>query len=432
MTRFFTIALSRTKSDMQRGYRYRIYPTVEQEDLLAKTFGCVRYVYNWGLNLKSELWKDEHKSIGVTELINRMASELKPEHEWLSEVNSQSLQYVLRQLATAYDNFFKGHNKYPKFKSKSGMQRFNCPQHCRVDFRKGILEIPKFTGKNALKCKFHRKFQGKIGRVTITKECDGRYYASILVDDNCGKLPKRPITPDTTMGIDTGIKSFAILSTGESFPSPHFSKNESAHMKRLQQSLSRKEKGSANFRKAKMRVARLHSKIAHRRSDFINKLTYRLTHESQVNTLCVEDLNIAGMVKNRHLAYSIEDASLGEFYRQLEYKSDWYGVNYQKIDRFAPSSKLCHVCGYKKANLKLSIRKWTCPDCGTCHDRDINAAINIKNFGLKALLAEREDVKPVEKPTMDDRSARQNLRSRASKKQEKSRGVSLEASESLA
>ena len=414
---------------MQRGYRYRIYPNAEQEVLMAKTFGCVRYVYNWGLNLKSKLWKEEQKSISRFELQDLMQRELKKEHEWLKEVNSQSLQFAVKQLSDAYNLFFKGTGKYPKLKSKFGVQKFNCPQHNRVDFRKGLLEIPKFTGKNAIKCKFHQKFQGRIIRVTITKECDGRYYATILVDDNFCKLPKKPITSDTTMGIDTGIKSFAILSTGEAIPSPHFSKNESAHLKRLQQSLSRKKKGSANFRKAKLRVARLHSKIAHRRSDFIHKLTYRLTHESQVNTICVEDLNIKGMVKNHHLAYSIEDASLGEFYRQLEYKSDWYGVNYQKIDRFAPSSKQCHVCGYKNTSLKLSTRVWTCPDCGTHHDRDINAAINIKHFGLKALLTEREDVKPVEKPTMDDRAM--HLRSRTSKKQEKSRGICPEASESL-
>ena len=418
---------------MERGYRYRIYPTDEQEVLMAKTFGCVRFVYNWGLDLKSKLWNEEKQNINAVTLINRMAAELKPEYEWLSEVNSQSLQYVLRQLTTAYDNFFKGRAKFPNFKTKFGQQKFNCPQHCRVDFSKSLLEIPKFTGRNAIKCKFHRKFQGKIGRVTITKECDGRYYATILVDDNCGKLPKKPVTPDTTIGIDTGIKSFAILSTGETIPSPHFSKNESVHLKRLQQSLSRKKKGSVNFAKAKLRVARLHSKIAHRRSDFLHKLTYRLTHENQVSCICVEDLNIKGMVKNHHLAYSIEDASLGEFYRQLEYKSDWYGVDYRVIDRFAPSSKLCHVCGYKKTNLKLSIREWTCPDCGTHHDRDLNAAINIKHFGLSQTLpTERGKVKPVEKPTMDDRSARQNLRSSAPKKQEKSRGGSLEAAKSLA
>ena len=416
---------------MERGYRYRIIPNDEQKVLMAKTFGCVRFVYNWGLDLKQKLWKEEQKSIGAVELINRMASELKSEHEWLTEVNSQSLQYVLRQLTTAYDNFFKHKAKYPNFKSKFGQQKFNCPQHCRVDFRKGLLEIPKFTGKNAIRCKYHRTFHGRIKRVTICKECDGRYYATILVDDNFNALPQRSITEDTTIGIDTGIKSFAVLSTGEEIPTQHFSKNEKAHLARLQQSLSRKQKGSANYGKAKLRVARLHSRVKHRREDFLHKLTHRLTHENQVSCICVEDLNVKGMISNHHLAYSIQDAGLGEFYRQLEYKCQWYGVGYRVIDRFAPSSKLCHVCGYKKTDLKLSIRQWTCPECGTHHDRDVNAAINIKHIGLKALPTERGKVKPVERPTMDDRAM--HLKSSVPVKQEKSRSkCRSEAAESLA
>lgn len=425
------ICAIQTTHNMERGYRYRIYPTTEQEVLLAKTFGCVRFVYNWGLDLKQSLYKEGKQKVSAVALINRMASELKAEHEWLGEVNSQSLQYALRQLTTAYDNFFRGTAKYPNFKSKFGQQKFNCPQHCRVNFKQGRLEIPKFVGKNSIKCVFHRKFHGRIIRVTITKECDGRYYASILVDDNCSKLQKKPVTADTTIGIDTGIKSFAVLSTGESVASPTFSKNERKHLARLQQSLSRKKKGSANFAKAKLRVARLHSKIAHRRNDFLHKLTHRLTRESQASCICVEDLNIKGMVKNHHLAYSIEDAGLGEFYRQLSYKSDWYGVGYRVIDRFAPSSKLCHVCGYKKTDLKLSIRQWTCPECGTNHDRDVNAAINIKHIGLSALPTVRGKVKPVERPTMDDRAL--HLKSSVPVKQEKSRSkCNSEAAESLA
>lgn len=404
---------------MERGYRYRIYPTDEQKVLIAKTFGCVRFVYNWGLDIKKKLYKDDRKSISTFELAKRMASELKKEHEWLYEVNSQSLQYVLRQLNTAYDNFFKHKTKYPKFKSKFGQQTFHCLQHCKVDFHNGLLEIPKFTGKSAIRCKFHRTFHGRIKRVTICKECDGRYYATILVDDNFNELPPRPITEDTTIGIDTGIKSFAVLSTGEEIPTPHFSKNEKAHLARLQHSLSRKQKGSVNYGKAKLRVARVHSRIKHKREDFLHKLTHRLTHENQVSQICVEDLNVKGIMQNHHLAYSIHDAGLGEFYRQLEYKCKWYGVGYRVIDRFAPSSKLCHVCGYKKTDLKLSIRQWTCPECGTHHDRDVNAAINIKHIGLLALPTERGKVKPVERPTINDRAL--HLKSSVPVKQEKSR-----------
>ena len=416
---------------MERGYRYRIYPTDEQKVLMAKTFGCVRYVYNWGLALKKKLWEEEKKNISLYDLQERMAKELKQENEWLGEVNAQSLQYSLRQLNTAYDNFFKHGAKFPNFKSKFGQQKFNCPQKCYVDFKKGLLGIPKMRDDNAIRCKFHRKFKGRIKRVTICKECDGRYYATILVDDSVNPLPQKPITEETTIGIDTGLKSFAVLSTGEEIPTPNFSKNKKAHMARLQQSLSRKKKGSANFRKAKLRVAKLHSRIKHQREDFLHKLTHRLTHENQVSQICVEDLNVKGMTQNHHLAYSISDAGLGEFYRQLEYKCSWYGVAYTKIDRFAPSSKLCHVCGYKRPTLKLSIRQWTCPECGTHHDRDVNAAINIKYIGMNALPMERGKVKPVEKPTMDDRAL--HLKSSAPMKQEKSRSkCHSEAAESLA
>lgn len=420
---------------MERGYRYRIYPTPEQEVLILKTFGCVRFVYNWGLELKSRLWKEEQKGISRFELQDLMQKELKSKHEWLKEVNSQSLQFAVKQLTDAYNLFFKGTRRYPVFKSKYGRQKFNCPQHCRVDFKHGRLEIPKFLGNNSIKCVFHRRFTGKIGRVTITRECDGRYYATILVNDNCNALPKKPVLEETTIGIDTGLKSFAVLSTGETIDSPSFSKNEKKHLAALQHSLSRKVKGSSNYRKAKLRVARLHSKVSNRRSDFLHKLTHRLTRESQAGTICVEDLNIKGMTKNHHIAYSIVDAGLGEFYRQLSYKCDWYGVNYRVIGRFEPSSKQCHVCGYRRPKLSLSTRQWTCPSCGTRLDRDLNAAINIKNFGLrKTLPTERGEVKPVEKPTMDDRPARQDLKSSAPVKQEKYHGKSLcchEATESL-
>ena len=262
-----------------------------------------------------------------------MQKELKTKYEWLKEVNSQSLQFAVKQLTDAYNLFFKGTGRYPVFKSKYGRQKFNCPQHCRVDFKSGRLEIPKFMGRNSIKCVFHRRFTGKIGRVTITRECDGRYYVTILVNDNCNTLPKKPVSEETAIGIDTGLKSFAVLSTGETIDSPSFSKNEKKHLAALQHSLCRKVKGSSNYRKAKLRVARLHSKIANRRSDFLHKLTHRLTRKSQAGTICVEDLNVKGMTKNHHLAYSIEDAGLGEFYRQLSYKCEWYGVNYRVIGR---------------------------------------------------------------------------------------------------
>ncbi len=404
---------------MLRGYRYRIYPTEEEQVLLDKHFGCVRFVYNWALDTKQRAWKEEQKNLSEFDLVNKLQRELKNEHEWLREVNSESLSYAIRQMNTAYQNFFKKSAKLPNFKKKSGLQKFSCPRFSKADFRHGLLEIMKFRGKNAIRCRFHRRFCGELKRVTITRECDGRYYATCLVEDRFTPLPKKQVLRETTIGIDTGLEHFATLSTGEKIASPKLSKNASLRLARLQRSLSRKQKGSANYRKAKLRVARIHSKVKHRRSDFLHKLTHRLTHENQVSCICVENLNVNGMMHNNHLAFSIADAGLGEFYRKLAYKCEWYGVELRVIDRFAPSSKLCHHCGYRMPKMPLSVRRWTCPDCGTRHDRDINAAINIKELGLMALPVQRGEVKPVEKPPVDDRATK-HLRSDAPMKQEKS------------
>ena len=416
---------------MLRGYKYRIYPTEEQQVLLAKHFGCVRFVYNWALDTKSRAWKEEQKNLGEFDLVNKMQRELKNEYEWLREVNSGSLSYAIRQMNAAYQNFFKKNAKFPNFKKKFGLQKFSCPQLNKADFRHGLLEIMKFRGNNAIRCKFHRRFYGELKRVTIIKECDGRYYASCLVEDSFTPLPQKKVLRETAIGIDTGLTHFATLSTREKIASPKLSKNASLRLARLQRSLSRKKKGSSNYAKAKLHIARLHSKVAHRRSDFLHKLTYRLTHENQVSCICVEDLNVKGMMKNHHLAYSIADASLGEFYRQLAYKCEWYGVAYRVIDRFAPSSKLCHHCGYRMNKMPLSVRKWTCPECGIHHDRDINAAQNIKELGLMALPVQRGEVKPVEKPPVDDRATK-HLRSDAPVKQEKSVRTISQAAKSLA
>ena len=388
---------------MLRAYKYRIYPTNEQKVLFAKTFGCVRYVYNWGLNIKSNLYKEKKESIGAIALINRMVSELKPENEWLKEVNAQSLQMSLRNLDTAYKNFFKKNGRYPTFKSKHDRQSFHNPQHCSVNFKQGVLNIPK--AKN-IKIIFHQKFKGdKIHDVTISKEKDGRYYASILVNTFESPLPKKPATSDTTIGIDTGLKTFAVCSNGMEFEAAHFLKGEKRKIKLLSRKLSKKKKGSKAFNETKTRIAKVHSKVSRKRLDYLHKITHRLTHENQVSTICVEDLNVKGMVRNKHLAYDISDAGIGMFYTMLAYKCNWYGINLVKIDRFKPSSKQCSCCGYINRTLTLSVRNWTCPECGANHDRDYNASVNIRNFGLETLRMERAEVKPVECPLVDDRAS---------------------------
>ena len=387
---------------MLRAYKYRIYPTEEQKVLLAKTFGCCRFVYNWALNLKIEVYKQEKKSIGNVELTNRMRSELKTEHEWLGEVNSQALQSALRNLDTAYKNFFRDTHAvgFPKFKSRKQKQSFQCPQHCSVDFGKGTISIPKAKDIPAV---LHRRFKGTVKTVAISMTPSGRYFASVLVDTSMQEMKPSEPKRDTTVGIDLGIKSLAVCSDGRTFDNPKNLQRSLDRLKLLQKRLSRKQKGSANRNKARIRVARLQEHIANSRKDSLHKITHALTHDSQVRTICMEDLNVKGMQRNHHLAQAVGDASFGTFLTLLEYKCSWYGVNLIKIDRFAPSSKTCGKCGYIYKGLKLSERSWTCPECGTHHDRDFNAACNIKEFGLKALPTERGKVKPVDCPTVDDR-----------------------------
>ena len=407
---------------MLRAYKYRIYPTEEQKVLLAKTFGCCRFVYNWALNLKIEAYKQEKKSIGNVELTNRMKRELKTEHEWLGEVNSQALQSALRNLDTAYKNFFRDTHAvgFPRFKSRKNRQSFQCPQHCSVDFKKGTLSILKAKGIPAV---LHRKFKGMVKTVTISMTPSGRYFASVLVDTAIQELSASTIQGNTTLGIDLGIKSLAVCSDGRTFDNPKNLQRSLDRLKLLQKRLSRKQKGSANRNKARILVARLQERIANSRKDNLHKITHALTHESQVRTICMEDLNVKGMQRNHHLAQAVGDASFGTFLTLLEYKCSWYGVNLIKIDRFAPSLKTCSQCGYIYKGLKLSERSWTCPECGTHHDRDFNAACNIKEFGLKALPSERGKVKPVDCPTVDDRP--RVLKSRDRKKQEKRGGIGI-------
>ena len=410
---------------MLRAYKYRIYPTEEQKVLLAKTFGCCRFVYNWALNLKIEAYRQEKKTIAYKEVQDRMVNELKKDNQWLTEVNSQALLNTIRNLDTAYKNFFRDTHTvgFPRFKSRKNRQSFQCPQHCSVDFKKGTLSIPKAKGIPAV---LHRKFKGMVKTVTISMTPSGRYFASVLVDTAIQELPASTIQGNTTLGIDLGIKSLAVCSDGRTFDNPKNLQRSLDRLKLLQKRLSRKQKGSANRNKARILVARLQEHIANCRKDNLHKITYALTHESQVRTICMEHLNVKGMQRNHHLAQAVGDASFGTFLTLLEYKCRWYGVNLIKIDRFAPSSKTCSQCGYVYKGLKLSERSWICPECGTHHDRDFNAACNIKEFGLKALPSERGDVKPVDCPTVDDRP--RVLKSRGRKKQEKRGDISLRSS----
>lgn len=406
---------------MLRAYKYRIYPTDEQKVLFAKTFGCCRFVYNWALNLRIEAYKSDKRTVPYKEIQDCMVNELKAEHDWLKEVNSQSLLYSLRNLETAYTNFFRNTKAvgFPRFKSRKSRQSFLCPQHCRVDFERGTITIPKAKDIPAV---LHRKFRGAVKTVTVSMTPSGKYYASVLVDTSIQELQAAEPQEKTTVGIDLGVKSLAVCSDGRTFENPKNLQRSLHRLAMLQKCLSRKQKGSANRDKARVKIARLQEHISNCRKDNLHKITHTLTHDSQVRTICMEDLNVKGMQRNHHLAQAVVDASFGMFLTMLEYKCRWYGVNLIKIDRFAPSSKTCGKCGHIYKGLKLSERSWTCPECGTHHDRDFNAACNIKDFGLKALPTERGKVKPVDCPLVDERP--RVLKSNGRKKQEK-RGLSV-------
>ena len=389
---------------MLRAYKYRIYPTEEQKVMLAKTFGCCRYVYNWARTLKEKAYKEGGENIKEFDMKSRSIHELREAAPWLAEVSSKAIEFTIGDLYRAYDNFFAGRAKYPNYRSKRDRQHFHDRGNIHAEFKRGMLSIPKIKD---IPCVFHRRFKGTIKQVGVELLPSGVYRVSILVDDKKPDPVKAPIDPDKTIGIDTGLKHYVVASDGLTDEPTHEAKKEKRKLKLLQRRLAKKEYGSRQFRILKQRIARLHEHVANLRTDHIHKLTHYLAYENQATTICVEDLNVKGMTRNKHLAYNLTDAAIGEFYRQLEYKCRFVGKNYIKIDRFAPSSKRCSHCGYIYRGLKLSEREWTCPECGTHHDRDLNAAINIKHFGLcvnETLPSVRRKVKPVEQPLVDDRS----------------------------
>ena len=391
---------------MIRAYKYRIYPTEEQKVMLSKTFGCCRAAYNWALEQREKAYKERGENISEFDMNHRIRHEYREVHApWLKEVSSKAIEFTIADLYAGYKNFFEGRASKPMFRRKFERQHYHDRGNINVFFKRGLISIPKIKD---IPCVFHRRFTGRIKQVGVELLPSGRYYVSVLVDDGHALPEKAPIEPDKTLGIDTGLKHFAQLSDGQTYEPTHEAKKEKRKLKLLSRRLARKQKGSRQFRLLKHRIARLHERVTNRRHDHIHKITHYIACENQATTICVEDLNIEGMKHNKHLAYNINDACLGEFYRQLEYKCQWAGKNLIKIDRWAPSSKRCSHCGHIYKTLTLNERAWTCPVCGIHHDRDLNAAINIKNYGLgliETLPSVRRKVKPVEKPLVDDRSS---------------------------
>ncbi|MFS2013632.1 RNA-guided endonuclease InsQ/TnpB family protein [Azospirillum sp. CT11-132] len=357
---------------VEAAYRFRIYPTPEQENLLNRTFGCVRVVYNRARALREAAWTERKERYGFTQT-NAMLTALKkqPEFVWLNEVSSVPLQQALRHLDVAYRNFFQRRARYPKFRRKDGPQSAEFTKS-GFTYHDGRLKLAKMA--EPLDVVWSRDLPSEPTTVTVTREADGRWYVSCRVVANVETL-----SGGGDVGIDLGLKDFATLSTGETIANPRHLAKRQRRLARLQRRLSKKAKGSKNRAKAKLKVARAHASVRHARSDFLHQLSTRLIRENQ--TICLETLSVKGMLRAKLHSRSIADAGWSEFSRMLAYKAAWYGRKVVKIDRFYPSTKTCSECGATGHVLTLDDRRWRCPDCGSFHDRDLNAARNILAAG---------------------------------------------------
>jgi putative transposase len=373
----------------KRAYRYRFYPTPDQAAVLARTFGCARYIYNWALRLRTDAYYERQERIGYHEASAALtALKQQPKTAWLNEVSSVPLQQALRHLDSAFRNFFEGRARYPTFRKKRGRQAATYASSAfRWDTETRTLTLAKMD--IPLDIHWSRSFQGVPSTVTVSKDTAGRYFVSFLVDEDIQPLP----VAMAMVGVDMGLKDLVVFSTGEKVANSKHLRRSERKLAHAQRNLARKKLGSKNRDKARLKVARVHAKIADQRSDGLHKLTTRLIRENQ--TICIESLAVKNMVRNHSLAKAISDAGWGELVRLLEYKAAWYGRTLVRIDRWYPSSQRCHVCGYISEPLTLDVRQWTCPnpDCGTHHDRDINAAKNILAVG-RTVYACGETVRP--------------------------------------
>ncbi len=367
----------------KRAYKYRWYPTDEQKRILARTFGCARFVYNWALRLRTDAYYQEQKRVSYDETSALLtALKKQPEYSWLNEVSSVPTQQALRHLDRAFRNFFEGRAEYPKFHSRHGEQ---AAEYTTSAFKWDGTALTLAKMEEPLSIVWSRPLPKgcKPTTVTVTKDTAGRYFVSILVEEEIKPLP----VVNKQVGLDLGLKSMVVLSTGEQVGNPQFFRKDEKKLAKAQRRLAKKKKGSKNRAKARLKVARLHARIGDRRRDYQHKLSTRIVHslpapQAGLQVICIESLSVKNMLGNHHLAKSISDVGWGEFVRQLEYKAQWYGRTLVKIDKWYPSSKRCSHCGYVLDSLSLDVRFWMCPECHTFHDRDLNAAKNVLAEGL--------------------------------------------------
>lgn len=366
---------------MLKCYKYRIYPNNQQEEQIQKTFGCCRFVYNQTLAYRKSKYENKKESLSKIDCNNWKNQFLKQEYQWLKEVDKFALDNAVINMDSAYQKFFKEHTGYPKFKSKHNHYKSYKTNYTNgniaVSFEKNKIKLPKLK---LVKAKVHREFVGKIKSATISQVPSGKYFVSILVETE--HTPMK--STGCCIGLDLGIKDLLITSDGKNFDNIHTIKKYEDKLTKEQRKLSHKKKGSNNWNKQRIKVARIHEKIHNTRIDYLHKISHGLISENQV--IVSEDLAVSDMIKNHNLAKAISDCGWAELIRQISYKSEWNNRQYIKIGRFTKSSQPCNVCGYINPDTKdLSIREWTCPQCGTVHDRDVNAAINILNEGLRIL-----------------------------------------------
>ncbi|GET39668.1 RNA-guided endonuclease InsQ/TnpB family protein [Microseira wollei] len=367
---------------MLKVVKVRLYPDAQQRQSLAQAFGSCRWLWNYCLNLMNQTYKETGKGLSGYE-VKKLIPQLKKEHDWLSLTYSQCLQQVCLNLGVAFNNFFEKRANYPRFKSKNGKQSLQYPQNVKVTGN--YLTLPKIGDVTAI---IHRPIEGKIKNVTSSKNCYKQYFAAILFDDGKDTLLSSPLIGGKerggkAIGIDLGLNHFAVTSDGSKFDNPRILNKHEKNLKLKQQQLSRKQKGSKNRIKARKKVAIVQRKITNCREDFLHKLSRRIVNENQV--IVVENLKVKGMMQNHCLAKSIQQVGWGMFCTMLKYKAEMSGKIYQEVDRFFPSSKTCHVCLKQVGSLPLDVRTWTCEHCHTKHDRDINAAINLRDEGLRIL-----------------------------------------------